>query len=87
MGTPPARLRAAQPDVAMDPLVVTAERSSQGSYLCWDAEIGYAADHFPVALYDRNLLDREYDTFIIREIKAGSPGDPQVFGVRATLTF
>lgn len=60
---------------------------SQGSYLCWDAEIGYAREHFSVALYGRNLLDREYYTYINPEIKAGSPGDPQVFGVRATLEF
>jgi len=60
---------------------------SQGSYLCWDAEIGYAKDHFSVALYARNLLDRQYYTYINPEIQAGAPGDPQVFGVRASLAF
>jgi len=63
------------------------ERYHQCSYLCWDAEIGYAADHFSVALYGRNLLDRGFYTFINPQIKAGSPGDPQIFGVRATLEF
>ena len=60
---------------------------SQGSYLCWDAEIGYAKDHFSVALYGRNLLDRNYYTYINPQIQAGAPGDPQVFGIRASLAF
>ena len=59
----------------------------QGSYVCWDAEIGYAVERFAVALYGRNLLDREYYTYINPSIEAGSPGDPQVFGIRATLCF
>jgi iron complex outermembrane receptor protein len=59
----------------------------QGSYTCWDAEIGYAAKNFSVALFGRNLLDEEYYTFINPQITAGSPGDPQIFGVRATLDF
>jgi iron complex outermembrane receptor protein len=59
----------------------------QGAYLCWDAEIGYAVDHFSVAFYGRNLLDREYYSYINSSIDAGSPGDPQVFGIRATLLF
>lgn len=62
-------------------------RYSQGSYLCWDAEIGYAKDHFSVALYGRNLLDRQYYTYINPQLQAGAPGDPQVVGVRATLAF
>ena len=63
------------------------DRYHQGSYFCWDAEIGYAVERFSVALYGRNLLDREYYTFINSSIEAGSPGDPQVFGIRATLDF
>jgi iron complex outermembrane receptor protein len=59
----------------------------QGSYLCWDAEIGYAAQQFSVALFGRNLLDEEYYTFINPQINAGSPGDPQIFGIRASLDF
>ncbi len=59
----------------------------QGSYLCWDAEIGYVAKNFSVALFGRNLLDRNYYTYINPQITAGSPGDPQVFGVRASLDF
>jgi iron complex outermembrane receptor protein len=59
----------------------------QGSYVCWDAEIGYAMEHFSIALYGRNLSDEEYYTFINPQINAGAPGDPQVFGVRATLEF
>jgi len=63
------------------------DRYRQGSYLCWDAEIGYAMEHFSVALYGRNMLDRGYYTYINNLIGAGSPGDPQIFGVRATLEF
>lgn len=63
------------------------DRYRQGSYLCWDAEIGYAAEHFSVALFGRNLLDKEYYTFINPQIGAGSPGDPQIFGMRASLDF
>jgi iron complex outermembrane receptor protein len=59
----------------------------QGSYVCWDAEFGYAADNFSLALFGRNMLDEEYYTFINPGITAGSPGDPQIFGVRASLDF
>lgn len=62
-------------------------RFRQGSYACWDAELGYAVEHFSVALFGRNLLDEEYYTFINPQIDAGSPGDPQIFGIRATLDF
>ncbi len=60
---------------------------SQDAYIVWDAEIGYANDRFSVALFGRNLLDEEYYTFINPQIFAGSPGNPQVFGVRARVTF
>jgi len=59
----------------------------QGSYLCWDAELGYVAKDFSIALFGRNLLDRGYYTYINPQVTAGSPGDPQIFGVRATLDF
>ena len=59
----------------------------QGSYASWDAEFGYVARNFSVALFGRNLLDEEYYTFINPQIQAGSPGDPQCFGIRATLEF
>lgn len=61
--------------------------SRQGAYFCWDAEIGYATKHFSVALFGRNLLDREYYSFINRQIEAGVPGDPQIFGIRTTMEF
>ncbi len=62
-------------------------RYRQDSYLCWDAEIGYARENFSLALFGRNMLDERYYTFINSLIKAGSPGDPQVFGIRATLSY
>jgi len=63
------------------------DRYRQGSYLCWDAELGYARENFSLAVFGRNMLDERYYTFINSQIKAGSPGDPQIFGVRATLGF
>lgn len=62
-------------------------RFQQSDFVCWDAEIGYARDNFSLALYGLNLSDEEYYTYINAQINAGSPGDPQMFGVRATLEF
>lgn len=59
----------------------------QSSYACWDAEFGYTKQGFTVAVFGRNLLDEEYYTYINSQIQAGSPGDPQVIGVRATYEF
>lgn len=59
----------------------------QNAYLVWDAEVGYARDRYSIALFGRNLSDEMYYTFINGGIGAGSPGDPQVFGVRAAVTF
>jgi iron complex outermembrane receptor protein len=59
----------------------------QGSYCCWDAEFGYTGQGFTIALFGRNLMDEEYYTYINSQIKAGSPGDPQVFGLRAAYEF
>lgn len=60
---------------------------AQSSYVVWDAEVGYATDRFSVALYGRNLFDKEYYTFISPQIFAGAPGDPQVFGLRLRTEF
>jgi len=59
----------------------------QGSYACWDAEIGYATGNFSLALFSHNMLNQQYYTFINPQIQAGSPGDPQTIGVRASLNF
>lgn len=60
---------------------------SQSAYIVWDAEVGYATNHFSIALFGRNLLDEDYYNFINPEIVAGSPGDPQVLGLRVKTTF
>jgi iron complex outermembrane receptor protein len=60
---------------------------TQDAYALWDAEIGYATDRFTVALFGRNLLDEEYYSFINPQIAAGSPGDPQLFGLRLRTMF
>jgi iron complex outermembrane receptor protein len=59
----------------------------QDAYWVWDAELGYASGPFSVAVFGRNLTDEGYYTFINPQIRAGAPGDPQLFGVRATVTF
>ena len=59
----------------------------QGSYWAWDAEAGYANEDFSVAVYGRNLFDEEFYTFINPQIAAGTPGDPQRFGVRVRVAF
>ncbi|MGE9271155.1 MAG: TonB-dependent receptor domain-containing protein, partial [Verrucomicrobiales bacterium] len=60
---------------------------TEDAYITWDAEIGYLAESFSIALYGRNLLDESYYTFINPQIAAGSPGDPQQFGVRVRTMF
>jgi iron complex outermembrane receptor protein len=60
---------------------------TQDAYALWDAEIGYATERFTVALFGRNLLDEEYYSFINPQIAAGSPGDPQLFGLRLRTMF
>ena len=60
---------------------------SQGSYALWDAEIGYRANGYSLAVYGRNMLDEDYYTFINPNIEAGAPGDPAVVGIRASLEF
>jgi iron complex outermembrane recepter protein len=60
---------------------------TQDAFVVWDAEIGYATERFSIALYARNLLDEEYYAFINPQIAAGSPGDPQLFGLRLRTLF
>ena len=57
----------------------------QDGYWIWDAQAGYEAENWSVTVYGRNILDEEYYTFINPQIAAGSPGDPQLFGVRVNL--
>jgi len=60
---------------------------TQDAYALWDAEIGYATERFTIALFGRNLLDEEYYSFINPQIQAGSPGDPQLLGLRLRTMF
>jgi outer membrane receptor protein involved in Fe transport len=62
-------------------------RFRQGSYGCWDAELGYTRGPLSIAVFGRNLLDETYYTFINPQIAAGAPGDPRLFGVRASMEF
>lgn len=66
---------------------VNSSSFTEDSYVTWDAELGYGTEHFNVALYGRNLLDEQYYTFINPSIAAGTPGVPQIFGVRLKSMF
>lgn len=57
----------------------------QDGYWIWDAQAGYEAENWSVTVYGRNILDEEYYSFVNPQIAAGSPGDPQLFGVRVNL--
>ena len=59
----------------------------QDDYVVVDAQFGYERDDLRVTLYGRNLCDEGYYNFINDQIYAGSPGDPQVFGVKVDLSF
>ncbi|MDE0826745.1 MAG: TonB-dependent receptor, partial [Akkermansiaceae bacterium] len=59
----------------------------QDDYVVVDAQFGYEREDLRVTLYGRNLLDEEYYSFINDQIQAGSPGDPQIFGVKVDLSF
>ena len=58
---------------------------SEDGYLVWDAQVGYERDNWAVTVYGRNLLEEDYYTFINPQIAGGTPGDPQLFGVRVDL--
>lgn len=75
-------VRATQ-DTYYDPANTSA--FSEGGYWVWDAQAGYEAEHWSVTVYGRNLLDEDYYNFINPQIAAGSPGDPQLFGVRVDV--
>ncbi|MDB5368431.1 MAG: TonB-dependent receptor, partial [Rhodospirillales bacterium] len=64
---------------------------SQGAYGVLNASIGYEAPdaRWRVALYGKNLTDRQYITITgtVSPVISGRPGDPRTFGVRGTYKF
>ena len=61
------------------------EAFSEAGCWVWDAQVGYEQENWSVTVFGRNLLDEGYYTFINPQIAAGTPGDPQLFGVRVDL--
>ena len=61
------------------------EAFSEEGYLVLDAQVGYEQENWSVTVYGRNLLEENYYTFINPQIAGGTPGDPQLFGVRVDL--
>jgi len=61
------------------------EAFSEAGCWVWDAQVGYEQENWSVTVFGRNLLDEGYYTFMNPQIAAGTPGDPQLFGVRVDL--
>ena len=58
--------------------------SEEGCWV-WDAQVGYEQENWSVTVFGRNLLEEDYYSFINPQIAAGTPGDPQLFGIRVDL--
>lgn len=59
----------------------------EGGYEVYDAQIGFRNEQFTVVVYGENLGDEVYYTFINPQIFAGTPADPEVYGVRLDWRF
>ena len=59
----------------------------EGGYEVYDAQIGFRNEQFTVVVYGENLGDEFYYTFINPQIFAGTPGDPESYGVRLDWRF
>ncbi len=59
----------------------------QGSYEVYDAQVGFQTERFTIVVYGENLGDEQYYSFINPQIFAGTPGDPEAFGVRLDLRY
>ena len=59
----------------------------EGGYEVYDAQIGFRNEQFTVVVYGENLGDEFYYTFINPQIFAGTPGDPEAYGVRLDWRF
>ncbi|MDB5364823.1 MAG: TonB-dependent receptor [Rhodospirillales bacterium] len=61
---------------------------SQGAYGLFNASVAYETEdgHWRVALWGKNLFDRQYitATATISPVVSGRPGDPRTFGARLT---
>ena len=59
----------------------------EGGYEVYDAQIGFRNEQFTVIVYGENLGDEFYYSFINPQIAAGTPGDPEAYGVRLDWRF
>ena len=59
----------------------------EGGYEVYDAQIGFRNEQFTVVVYGENLGDEFYYSFINPQIAAGTPGDPEAYGVRLDWRF
>ena len=59
----------------------------QGGYEVFDAQIGYRSERYTVVIYGENIGDELYYSFINPQIFAGTPGDPESYGVRVSARF
>ncbi|HRQ88404.1 MAG TPA: TonB-dependent receptor, partial [Bacteroidia bacterium] len=59
----------------------------QKAYVLLNSAVGYRKDKWSVALYGRNLADKEYYTNMNPEIRTGAVGIPREYGVRVGVEF
>jgi iron complex outermembrane receptor protein len=64
----------------------------QDGYCIVNGKIGYEKEHFDIYFFVNNIFDKEYYTFIFDDPMnptedLGTIGDPQTFGVQATVRF
>ena len=62
-------------------------RFSQESYGLINLRIGYQNERFDLSLFARNLTDTRFYTNKITDLEAGTPGQPRLIGVDATIKF
>ena len=63
------------------------DRFSQDSYGLINLRVGYRNDRFDLSLFARNLTDTRFYTNKITDLEAGTPGQPRLFGVDASINF
>ncbi|MBN2039805.1 MAG: TonB-dependent receptor [Spirochaetes bacterium] len=62
---------------------------SQGAYSLFNARLGYKREHFTVSAFFKNILDKQYYTYIYENspYNFASVGAPRTFGAEASIMF
>ena len=62
-------------------------RYMQSDYGLLNANLGYQREWLSIVLYSRNLTDSVYFTNKVIDLDAGIPGEPQMFGIKTSISF